>query len=472
MSLYSTAVLADSPFSYWSLDETSSTYADQGSGGNAGTVGGTVTRGVAGAKVNTSLGCTMAGAGNIAVSVLTGFGSALAAGFSVEFWYKGTSTAQGSILGVLNTGTTVALWVATNTDNTLANVAGKTELFLRDNVGGSVSAFISTNIYDGSWHHVVYTCTPSTGAVVAYVDGSSVAVTASGTAAGAFVNFGFALDLGARNNRGTLDNQLTGSLDEIALYKSILSSSRVTAHYNAASQVDVTLAASATRGFALAAPAGAVQTDRVLGPAVAGIALAAPAGSLSLDRVLGPAVAGVALAAPAGAVQTDRVLGPAVAGVALAAPAGSLVLDRVLGPAVAGIAVAAPAGSLVLDRVLGPAVAGVAVAAPAGSVQTDQTLATSPPDIALGAPPGSVTTTGGAVDVILSASAPGLILAAPAGSVTLTLAAQSGQNYWPGGISPGLTPQDFGDVLAPSRIEWRMPPAEFPREIDGIDHLL
>jgi len=147
--------------------------------------------------------------------------------FSIEFWFKST---QG--LGANNTqwwqgaglvdaevsGTANDFGVSLGSDGKV--VAG---------VGGTpdVSIVSSGGYDDGSWHHVVFTRTKTSGALQLYVDGASAGSATGSTASltsPANINFG-------RIQTGTF--YFLGSLDEVSIYTTALSGPTVTSHYNA-----------------------------------------------------------------------------------------------------------------------------------------------------------------------------------------------------------------------------------------------
>jgi hypothetical protein len=80
---------------------------------------------------------------------------------------------------------------------------------------------------NGNWHHVVFTRTKTTGALQLYVDGAP-----AGSATGNMVSL-----LSPTNiNFGRIqtgNNYFSGTLDEIAVYTTVLSGTTVTSHYNA-----------------------------------------------------------------------------------------------------------------------------------------------------------------------------------------------------------------------------------------------
>ncbi|NKE60447.1 LamG domain-containing protein [Lentzea sp. PSKA42] len=146
--------------------------------------------------------------------------------FSIEFWFKST---QGR-------NTQPDWWSGAGMVD--AEVAGSLNDFgvsLRSDgkvVAGTGNPDVSvvstgTGYNNTAWHHVVFTRTKATGALKLYVDGVS-----AGTATGntnslttpTSINFG-------RMANGS--NHFEGSLDEVALYNSVLSAATVTAHFSA-----------------------------------------------------------------------------------------------------------------------------------------------------------------------------------------------------------------------------------------------
>jgi len=147
--------------------------------------------------------------------------------FSIEFWFKSTqgigTNAQwwggaGLVDGEVS-GSTNDFGVSLRSDGKVVAGIGTPDVSIVSSSGG---------YNNGTWHHVVFTRTKATGALALYVDGASAgtatgASTASLTAA-TYLNFG-------RIQAGS--NYLVGSLDEVAIYSSVLSSGTVSAHYAA-----------------------------------------------------------------------------------------------------------------------------------------------------------------------------------------------------------------------------------------------
>lgn len=231
---YRDEVLADSPTAYYRLGEAAGTTAADEVGAHAGTYVNTPTLGAAGAVAGNTAVTFAAGSSQRVLTTTLGTLGANLLTASAEFWVKTTTTALGAAFGVLNTGTTVAWQCFLNANATGALSVGSTQFYVRDNTGLQVQGTISTNLYDGAWHHVVMVVTSATTFAV-YVDGVAVTVTygLQNTLA-TFVNFGFAPTIAARNNRGTIDTFLSATLDEAAFYPTRLSAARVAAHFAAA----------------------------------------------------------------------------------------------------------------------------------------------------------------------------------------------------------------------------------------------
>jgi hypothetical protein len=87
---------------------------------------------------------------------------------------------------------------------------------------------VSSGGFDnGTWHHVVFTRTMTSGALQLYVDGAS-----AGTATGSTASLTSSANLEfGRLATGT--NYFSGTLDEVAVYTTVLSGPTVKSHYDA-----------------------------------------------------------------------------------------------------------------------------------------------------------------------------------------------------------------------------------------------
>ncbi len=214
-SPYRDAVLADSPVGYWRLAETEGLAMDVTGNAAPGSYLGGVTRGVAGA---------LAGDANLAARfdgtddfISVPDNNALDHGdvFSYELWIK-RGALQGVTQRLLHKGAGVAS-LGFGLNNKVVLISGGTPA-----VTMATSAIALT---DQAWHHLV--ATKNGNDVHIYVDGFDQ------TAAGAAVTLSFnatALNIG-RASTGSA--YVSGDIDEVAIYPTALSATRVLAHYQA-----------------------------------------------------------------------------------------------------------------------------------------------------------------------------------------------------------------------------------------------
>lgn len=218
---YRSAVLADTPAGYWRLGELSGTTAADSSG-NArnGTYSGTYTLGASTVLADGDAGVTLPSTGYVTMGDVAAF--EFTGAFSADGWFK-TTAAGGQAL--------VGKFAAANSGWLVFMVAGGTLRFLAFTAASvSVFSFDTTLTYnDGFWHHFGCTWDGTTGAnkVQIYVDGVVVKQgTASagtpGTGTDPFVIGAYA---------ATFISKFTGSLDDVAVYSSELTPTRILAHY-------------------------------------------------------------------------------------------------------------------------------------------------------------------------------------------------------------------------------------------------
>lgn len=219
---YSDVVLEDSPVSYWRLGESSGVTAVDEQGVNDGGYTNTPTLGVTGAIADDA---------DTAVSFdgsteYVHLGAALSGDttYSLECWFKtgytgGTSQYFFSFGNSGNINHLIALYINASTD-TLGwwTKDGTTNLF-KDDTGSTVN--------DDNWHHVVGTRDGDT--MKLYLDGSLL-WTINGSSQGASTINRGAIGALART---THSNYFEGEVDEAAVYDTVLSATRVSAHYDA-----------------------------------------------------------------------------------------------------------------------------------------------------------------------------------------------------------------------------------------------
>jgi hypothetical protein len=208
---------------WWRLGEASNASpAVDAKGSNNGTYTNGPTVGVAGAIAGDSNTAAQLDGVNDYVTATRSVSS----DFSIEFWFKstqgiGTGTSWTSGAGLVDadaTGTASDFGVSLRSDGKIvAGVGGASETSIVSSTGG---------FNNGAWHHVVFTRVRSSGALVLYVDGASVATGTGGTNN---LTSSSTISLG-RINTGT--NYLQGTLDEVAVYNNVMTAATVSAHYS------------------------------------------------------------------------------------------------------------------------------------------------------------------------------------------------------------------------------------------------
>jgi Concanavalin A-like lectin/glucanases superfamily len=208
---YPTEVLADSPSLYWRFEETSGLVLDSSGNGRDGTIDGTITRGVAGAR---GTGITVVGlSANVSIA---SFAAATVTPFSYEFWVRPV-TAPGYDIFVMKS--TDANW---NNGYGAYWLSPNIEFYVGNYASGPLVRFAPTL---NAWCHVVYTYDGTT--ANAYRNGA-LAHSASG-APGGTISTAAPLSLAGQP---TFNTSLNTDFDEFAFYPVALSAPRVAAHYN------------------------------------------------------------------------------------------------------------------------------------------------------------------------------------------------------------------------------------------------
>ncbi|WP_259338497.1 LamG domain-containing protein [Clavibacter phaseoli] len=146
--------------------------------------------------------------------------------FSTEVWFK-TTVKGGKLIGFGNSqsGSSSAY-----DRHTYISTTG--QLAFGTYNGGYQTITSSANVADGAWHHVVATMSPSTGMTL-YLDGARVAGNTAFTAPES--NTGY-WRIGYDNTSGWTNagsNYFVGSMRFAAVYKTALTATQVTNHYNA-----------------------------------------------------------------------------------------------------------------------------------------------------------------------------------------------------------------------------------------------
>ncbi len=214
-SSYSSAVLADSPISYWRLGETTGAAADQ-RGVNPGTYTNSPTRGAASLLPSDTVDKAVSLDGtNDYVNVPNSTSLNLSSPITLEAWIKPTTVpTAGNFASILSKSESYSLqFNGPRLEFTIIQFG------VRQRVQAPVGAIVA-----GQTYHVVGTYDGTTRRL--YVNGTQVA---TGALTGGATSTTNSLRMGSWSG----NEYLRGILDETAIYSTALSAARVQAHYDA-----------------------------------------------------------------------------------------------------------------------------------------------------------------------------------------------------------------------------------------------
>ncbi|GGL87345.1 PDK repeat-containing protein [Nakamurella endophytica] len=248
---YGSAVYGEDPTLFWRLGDASAgtTAADSGPGVNPGTYQGSVAKQVAGA---------ISGVSDTAVTFdgATGFVSSNASftnptTYSLESWFKTTSTTGGKIIGF----GTAKTGLSTSYDRHVYMQADGRVAFGAYN-NGKIAVASPAAYNNGQWHHVVATM-GSTGMNL-YLDGARVAGNPN-TGSQNYTGY-WRVGGDASWSGGAYFN---GTIDEAAVYPKVLTAAQVAQHYQTGAAVNAapTAAFTATVSNLRAAVDGSASAD-------------------------------------------------------------------------------------------------------------------------------------------------------------------------------------------------------------------
>jgi hypothetical protein len=215
---YRNEVMADGPAAYWRMGDSTSTLADE-TGANAGGYSGGFTLGTQGAVWNDANTAATFDGIKSSAAVADSPSLRMSTGVSVELWVRRKTTGNFQpLVGKPPNGQSkfenYSIWI--NSSNRPVAYFGN----------GTTYVSVTGPALDTSWHHVVATYNNATARI--YVDGALSASTSSTvqlTPTADPVNI-------ARSASGSYNSNV--DLDEVAIYGSVLSASRISAHYGAA----------------------------------------------------------------------------------------------------------------------------------------------------------------------------------------------------------------------------------------------
>lgn len=223
---YKAEILSDTPLAYWKLDESTgaSQFADSSGNNRPATIVGNPTYDTVSCVDTSSI--KLDGSSYGSVDASSWFSSM--SSFSAEGWFKVPSmVGDGVIVGRDNAGNSPG--AADRIFRLYLLSSGYVYLFISNSLGVYVEVGSSLTYLDDAWHHAAATYDGT--AANLYVDGELVGskplsgVTATGGTAPLLIGTG-------QNWSPGNYTQFRGSLDEVAIYGTALSPSRIKAHYD------------------------------------------------------------------------------------------------------------------------------------------------------------------------------------------------------------------------------------------------
>ncbi|MEU0598829.1 LamG domain-containing protein [Streptomyces sp. NPDC006393] len=223
---YAATVRGDGASLYWRFNEASGAYAaDSSSGDDSGVHWNAPAQAVVGGAAGSDR--SIAYTGSQSEWTYTDQPHSAPSAFSLELWFKTTSTTGGKLIGF---GNKVQLVSSQYDKHVYMTDSGRLVFGVRADTTRTITTVHSYN--DGKWHHLV--ATEGSNGMKLYVDGSLRASNPLVTGNQSFTGYwrvgGDNLD--SWPNKPT-SRFYTGQLDEVAVYGKALTASQVLAHYTA-----------------------------------------------------------------------------------------------------------------------------------------------------------------------------------------------------------------------------------------------
>ena len=251
---YGQAVWDSNPDLYWRLGESTGTAAKDSSPNEAdGTYTGGYTQGVAGAVTGTSNTATAFDGNNGGVYSNQQYDNPRT--YSLETWFKTTTNSGGKLIGF---GCAQTGGSGCYDRHIYMSNDGKVTFGVWTGFTNTITS--PTALNDGQWHYVVASQNTTEGMKL-YVDGALVGTNGQ-TEAQAYAGY---WRVGGDNHWGCCSPYLEGTLDEVAVYSSVLSPSTVSAHFQAGgglvANVDPTASFTHTESFLDLSVDGSASSD-------------------------------------------------------------------------------------------------------------------------------------------------------------------------------------------------------------------
>ena len=251
-STYADNVALDNPSWEWRMSETSGTAARDRAGANDLTLNGSVQRNVTGALLNQA-DPAVNFPGTNSTSTVQGASSYWEPGpqtFSLEAWFRTTTSFGGKIIGFGNSNTGRS--DSNNNDRVIyMTTSGNLRFGVRPDMGTRQTIASPSTYHDNNWHHTVATL-DSTGMKL-YVDGDLVASNGSVTKAQVYRGYWrVGGDQLSSWPSAPSREAIAANIDEVAVYPTALTLGHVRAHY---------LASGRSTSFANILPAAAFSSN-------------------------------------------------------------------------------------------------------------------------------------------------------------------------------------------------------------------
>lgn len=227
LSNYQNTILADGPAAYWPLNDPSGSVAkDLSSNGNTATYINSPTLGTNSITANTGFGATLNGTNQYIELASPPAVLQLAQG-SFEFWIDFSSVGSG--VGILDTAySSSPVNFAIQLGTALGTTSG-TNWCSGNYTGSAWQGYVGTaGPTAATAYHVVYTYNGTTASL--YINGTLLGSTTASTTITPTSN---AIYIGRRWDTSGTSNYVTGTISNVAIYSSILTSTQILNHYNA-----------------------------------------------------------------------------------------------------------------------------------------------------------------------------------------------------------------------------------------------
>jgi PKD repeat protein len=235
-TVYGQRMIADGASPYLPLDEaagattsTTTTFNDHAGYGDQ-VVSGGVTLGATGPVAGSSAAQFDGSTGYSYQEATPSFGPNT---FSLEAWFKTTSTTGGQIIGYGS-----AQLTKSQTNDRVVYMSKNGQIYFGGSTNNRRTIHSLFSYRDGAWHQVVATMSSSGSAL--YVDGNKVASDGSMTSGQTLYPGGWRIGGDNLNNWSSVGSSyFAGSIGQVSVFPTVLSASQVSSHYGAAFSTDV-----------------------------------------------------------------------------------------------------------------------------------------------------------------------------------------------------------------------------------------